>query len=397
MRSGRWRRPGDRLEPLNRDTRGCLFADPLDFDPIGLAAYRFDAADYMARFQREAQVLAALNHTNIAAIYGLEDNAIVMELVEGPTLSDRIAQAPLSIEDALPIAKQIAEALEAAHEKQIIHRDLKPGNIKVNPDGVVKVLDFGLAKTSDGYAISNASISPTLTIRATEAGFILGTAAYMSPEQASGKSVDRRADIWAFGVVLWEMLTGKRLFEGETISHTLAHVLTAPIEFHQLPGKVPARIRELLRRCLDRGVKTRLRDIGEARIAIDETLAGRSSDEEPVALPSAARSSSGIYPRIAASVFALALAALAFVHFREKLPEAAAVRFTHPCARENGLRPERNQRHEWPSHVVSGRATSGLQRTLIQWQGTDLDSLAGYAHSPCFNGDRRREFSVLVA
>jgi serine/threonine-protein kinase len=228
-------------------------------------------ADYMARFQREAQVLASLNHPNIAAIYGLEDHAIVMELVEGPTLADRIAEGPPPVEDALPIAQQIVEALEAAHEKGIVHRDLKPGNVKVTPEGVVKVLDFGLAKAADANNnTSSASISPTLTIRATEAGLILGTAGYMSPEQATGRPVDKRADIWSFGVVLWEMLTGKRLFEGETISHTLAHVLTAPIDFNQIPAKTPPAVRELLRRCLDRVVKNRLRDIGEARIALQK-------------------------------------------------------------------------------------------------------------------------------
>jgi serine/threonine protein kinase len=238
-------------------------------------------ADYLARSQREAQVLASLNHPNIAAIYGLEGHAIVMELVEGEVLADRISRGPLPVEEALPIARQIAEALEAAHEKGIIHRDLKPGNIKLTPDGIVKVLDFGLAKTDDTRSTSNASISPTLTIRATEAGLILGTAAYMSPEQASGKPVDKRADIWSFGVVLWEMLTGRRLFEGETISHTLAHVLTAPIDWNRLPSKTPPAIRNLLRRCLDRNIKTRLRDIGEARITLAEPMVPASTPLPP--------------------------------------------------------------------------------------------------------------------
>jgi Tol biopolymer transport system component len=229
--------------------------------------------DYMARFQCEAQILASLNHPSIAAIYGLEDHAIVMELVEGPTLADRIAQGPLSIAEALPIAKQIAEAIEAAHEKGIIHRDLKPGNIKIRPEGIVKVLDFGLAKTADASAKADTSNSPTLTIRATEAGLISGTAAYMSPEQAAGKPVNKRADIWSFGVVLWEMLTGDRLFQGETVSHTLADVLRSQIEFDKLPVETPTLIRELLRRCLDRHIQTRLRDIGEARIAIQTYLA----------------------------------------------------------------------------------------------------------------------------
>jgi len=217
-------------------------------------------ADYLARFQREAQALAALNHPNIAAIYGLEGNAIVMELVEGDTL-----RGPLSVKDALPIARQIAEALEAAHDKGIIHRDLKPANIKLTPEGVVKVLDFGLAKSIDRTTSSGAD-SPTLSMRSTEAGVILGTAAYMSPEQAAGKPVDRRADIWSFGVVLYELHTGKRLFQGETVSHTLARVLTADIDLAKIPE---GPLRELIRRCLDRNLKNRLRDIAEARYMID--------------------------------------------------------------------------------------------------------------------------------
>jgi serine/threonine-protein kinase len=215
-------------------------------------------AERMARFAREAQVLAALNHPNIAAIYGIEESALVMELVEGLTLAERIASGPIPVAEALPIARQIAEAVEYAHERGIIHRDLKPANVKLTAEGQVKVLDFGLAKAQESAA-GSAADSPTLTISATKAGMILGTAAYMSPEQASGKPVDRRADIWAFGVVLWELLTGHRLFEGETVSHTLAEVLRGPIDFDQLPRETPAALRVLLRRCLDRNVKNRLR------------------------------------------------------------------------------------------------------------------------------------------
>src|SRR6516225_2452099 len=189
--------------------------------------------DRIARFEREAKTLAALNQPHIAQIYGLEESngvrALVMELVDGPTLADRLAQGAVPLDEALPIAKQIAEALEAAHEQGIIHRDLKPANIKVRPDGTVKVLDFGLAKAFDPSASSGAgaTMSPTLSLHATQAGIILGTAAYMAPEQARGKAVDRRADIWAFGCVLYEMLTGRRTFNGETLTDTLAAVVRA--------------------------------------------------------------------------------------------------------------------------------------------------------------------------
>src|SRR5262245_38449432 len=225
-------------------------------------------ADYTARFTREAQVLASLNHPNIAAIYGLEESggerALIMEVVEGRTLAERISAGAVPLEEALGIARQIAEGLEAAHEKGIIHRDLKPGNVKVTSEGVVKVLDFGLAKAADPSPPISTS-SPTLTMRATQAGVIMGTAGYMSPEQAAGKPVDKRADIWSFGVVLWEMLTGYQLFSGETIAHTLADVLRGEIDVAKLPGNTPKTIRDLIRRCLTRDVKNRLRDIGEAR------------------------------------------------------------------------------------------------------------------------------------
>ncbi len=229
----------------------------------------------MARFQREAQVLASLNHAHIAAIYGLEHQdkiqALAMELVEGPTLAERIAAGALPLDEALPIAKQIAEALEYAHEKGIIHRDLKPANIKLTPDGKVKVLDFGLAKALEGSpAQMDASNSPTISMAATKMGVILGTAAYMSPEQAKGKTVDRRADIWSFGVVLFEMLTGRQMFAGETATDILAAVVRAEPDWSMLPPGVPRRIRELLQRCLTKDDKRRLRDIGDARLELDD-------------------------------------------------------------------------------------------------------------------------------
>ncbi|HEV2351088.1 MAG TPA: protein kinase [Terriglobia bacterium] len=260
----------------------------------------------MARFEREAQVLASLNHPNIATIHGLEESgttrALVMELVEGPTLAERISvaavsdrrpgtgaqRAPLQLDEALEIARQIAEALEFAHERGIIHRDLKPANVKITPDGLVKVLDFGLAKALDpedsGSNLPNSpTLSPTLSIAATQAGVILGTAAYMSPEQARGKKVDRRADIWAFGAVLYEMLGGKQPFSGGTISDTLAEVLKFEPDWNALPPGTPASIQKLLRRCLAKDPKRRLRDIGEARITIEETLSG--SDVGPGLAP----------------------------------------------------------------------------------------------------------------
>ena len=230
--------------------------------------------DRLARFTREAQILASLNHPNIAAIFGIEEaegtRALVLELVEGPTLADRISQGPIPLDEALPIAKQIAEALEAAHEAGVIHRDLKPANIKVRDDGTVKVLDFGLAKALDPNPEGDPSQSPTLTAAATQMGVIIGTVAYMSPEQASGGTADKRSDIWAFGVLLFEMLTGQQLFTGKTVSHVLAKVLERDLDFTVLPTSTPAPIRRLLRRCLEREQRRRLRDVGEALSDLEE-------------------------------------------------------------------------------------------------------------------------------
>ncbi len=239
--------------------------------------------DRMARFKREAQVLASLNHPNIASIYGLEEpdgiRCLVLELVEGPTLAERIAAGPLPLKEALEIARQIAEALEAAHEQGIIHRDLKPANVKVKKDGSVKVLDFGLAKALESpQSEADIANSPTLSVAATQAGVILGTAAYMSPEQARGQAVDKRADIWAFGVVLYEMLAGKQAFTGDTISDVLASVLKNDIGWEVLPAKLPHRIRNLLRRCLQGERRKRLQAIGEARITIEEYLEDPTRD-----------------------------------------------------------------------------------------------------------------------
>jgi Tol biopolymer transport system component len=228
----------------------------------------------LARFEREARVLASLNHPHIAAIYGVDEadgvRALILELVEGPTLAERLGGGPMPVREALSAARQIAEALDAAHEKGIVHRDLKPANIKVTPDGIVKVLDFGIAKMrSPDEAAVEAS---TVTTVGTRAGTLLGTAAYMSPEQARGQAVDKRSDIWAFGCVLYEMLTGRAAFGGETVSDTLAHVLERESDWSRLPAATPVGVRRLLRRCLEKDPKQRLRDIGDARLELQDCL-----------------------------------------------------------------------------------------------------------------------------
>lgn len=232
-------------------------------------------ADRLARFEREARLLAALDHPNIAAIFGIEEvdgcRLLVMQLAEGEDLEERLRQGAIPVDDAIRMATQIAQALEVAHEKGIIHRDLKPANVKVDQDGHIRVLDFGLAKALEtDPGDSDVTNSPTIVRAATHAGVIIGTAAYMSPEQARGRKVDRRADVWAFGVLLWEMLTGQRMFIGETVSDTLAAVLTKQPDFSALPPETPPHVRWLLERCLGRDAKKRLRDIGEARVLLAE-------------------------------------------------------------------------------------------------------------------------------
>ncbi|MDX1644231.1 MAG: protein kinase, partial [Thermoanaerobaculia bacterium] len=243
----------------------------------------------LARFEREAQLLASLNHTNIAGIHGLETEGdsryLILELVEGETLAERIDRGRLGLEEALGIAREIAEALEAAHDKGIIHRDLKPANVKITPAGQVKVLDFGLAKALEGATDPasgpNLENSPTLSMAATQAGIILGTAAYMAPEQAAGQPADRRADVWSFGVVLAEMLGGKQLFTGETASHVLAAVLQKEVDLDDALPDVPPPIRLLLERCLEKKPRRRLQAIGEARIAIEDYLADPAAANTP--------------------------------------------------------------------------------------------------------------------
>src|ERR1051326_3370879 len=257
---------------LNRDVALKVLPDAFSLD-----------AERLARFGREAQVLASLNHPHIAAIYGIEDaggiRALVLELVEGPTLAERIEElkakgAGLPLDECLSIARQIADALEAAHEQGIVHRDLKPANIKLRDDGTVKVLDFGLAKAMEPASSINPSLtnSPTITTPAmmTGVGTILGTAAYMSPEQAKGRAADKRSDVWAFGAVLYEMLTGRRAFDGEDVSDTLAAVLRAEPDWTALPPDLPVPIRTLLQRCLEKDRRARIADISTARFLMSE-------------------------------------------------------------------------------------------------------------------------------
>ena len=308
---------------LNRDVALKVLPGSFILDP-----------DRLARFKREAQVLASLNHPNIAAIYGFEESncvqALVLELVEGPTLAERIAHGPIPIDEALPMARQIAEALEAAHEQGIIHRDLKPANIKARSDGTVKVLDFGLAKAMEPVSTPSASgtLSPTITSPAlTVMGVILGTATYMSPEQAKGRQADKRSDVWAFGAVLYEMLSGRRAFKGDDIADTLAAVLRQDIDWTALPASTPASVRRLIARCLDRDVKQRLRDIGEARIVLADPAAPARDARGVPALAAPQSLWRRAIPVVLAAIVAGVLASAATVYLRPSQAPVAVTRF----------------------------------------------------------------------
>jgi serine/threonine-protein kinase len=291
-------------------------------------------AERMARFQREAQVLASLNHPNIGAIYGLESagdvHCLVLELVRGETLAARMERGAVPLDEALEIARQIADAMEAAHDQGILHRDLKPGNVMITPDNVVKVLDFGLAKAFEGNAGSeNLSNSPTVTARNTLAGVILGTPGYMSPEQAKGKPVDRRADIWAFGVVLYEMLGGQRAFTGETASEVIAAVMMREIEWDRLPKDLPTPILRLLKRCLEKDPRRRLRDIGEARLMIGDYLANPAAAESAAApaAPHAPPPPASRLPLAAAGALVVVAALVAWSPWRAPAPPPQVMEF----------------------------------------------------------------------
>ncbi len=277
-------------------------------------AIKISAQRFTDRFEREARSIAALNHPNICTLFDVGPDYLVMELVEGPTLADRIAQGAIPLDEALPVARQIADALEAAHEKGIVHRDLKPANVKIRPDGSVKVLDFGLAKMPDVSEVT--SDSPTML---SAQGLILGTASYMAPEQARGKNIDKRADIFAFGAVLYEMLTGKRLFAGEDVTEILASVIRDEPNLTQ----TPASVRRLISECLRKDPRKRLRDIGDAWKLLD---AGTTGAAAPVA---GSQRVGWVWPAIVALLL-LCTGALGFVHFRETPPAAPPISFEIP-------------------------------------------------------------------
>ena len=378
---------------LNRDVALKVLPDSFANDP-----------DRLARFTREAQTLASLNHPNIAHIHGLEESggvrALVMELVEGEDLSQRIARGAIPLDEALPIAKQLAEALEAAHEQGVIHRDLKPANIKVRSDGTVKVLDFGLAKAMDagaggpggsGRAGGDLSQSPTITSLAmTQAGIILGTASYMSPEQARGRTVDKRADIWAFGAVLFEMLTSRRAFPGEDITETVVSVISKEPDWPALPSSTSNSVRSLLRRCLDKDPKQRLRDIGEARLALDGAFGTAASPT-----PSATSSSRG---RLAWSALAVAVVGMVAMvvptvrHLRETprpAPPEARVDIVTPATdrpTDFALSPDGRQ----IAFVASGDGASRLWlRSLATTTAQPLSGTEGATAAPFWSPDGR--------
>jgi serine/threonine protein kinase len=376
---------------LKRDIALKILPDSLSAD-----------VERLARFQREAEVLASLNHPNIAAIYGLENaegvKALVMELVEGEDLAERIARGPTPLDEALPIAKQIAEALEAAHDQGIIHRDLKPANIKVRPDGTVKVLDFGLAKAVEpvGAISSSAGQSPTITSPAmmTGVGVLLGTAAYMAPEQARGRPVDKRADIWAFGCVLYEQLTGRAAFARGTITDTLAAIVETEPAWDGIPVNTPPVVRRLLRRCLEKDPRRRLRDVGDARLEIEEALTSQAPEEGAPRQPAriSRRTAIGTLAGVAAG---MATGGLAVSRYRSDATPRSLARFAIALPEQHYFTASFNRRV-----VISPDGTllactvvvQGGQRKLLIRSMRDLELKSpaeGAYGTPFFSTDGR--------
>ena len=332
-------------------------------------------ADGLMRFEREARVLASLNHPNIAAIYGVDDNggapALILELVEGDTLADRIARGPIPVDEALAYARQIADALDAAHERGVVHRDLKPANIKITDAGGVKVLDFGLAKAIAAASASEPSgdptQSPTITVRGTRDHVILGTAAYMSPEQARGKSIDKRTDIWAFGCVVYEMLSGHRAFAGETTSDVIAAIIERPPDLSKLPPPVPPHVRHIVARCLEKDPKRRARDIADVRVQLDE---------DAVARPAARRRNTAAVAAVVASLAAIAaLAVAAFTAMTAPTPSPAVVEFTFGPP---------------PDHTFGGGVTVSPDGRYISFIARDAKLVPSLWVRPLDTGQARR-------
>ena len=356
----------------------------------------------MARFSREAQVLASLNHPNIASIYGLEDSdnkhALVLELVEGETLAERISRGAVPLEESLKIALQIAEGLEAAHEKGIIHRDLKPANVKITPEGKVKVLDFGLAKAlEDETPATDLTSSPTRT--GTAVGVIMGAAGYMSPEQARGKPVDKRTDIWAFGCVLYEALTSGQVFGGETVTDILAAVVGAEPDWERLPPETPIGVRHLLRRCLTKDPHQRLHDIADARIELDDTDV-QLGGEATLAAERAARATSRPRELVAWSL-ALAAAALSvwiyFASSEESRPSVGPVRFSlNPRGFVYGISHAKGISRGLYERVAVSPDGSRLAFVAVDENGATHIWVRSFTHSDSTRGNERCRAGVLV-
>jgi serine/threonine protein kinase len=348
--------------------------------------------DRQARFEREARLLAALNHSHIATIHGFEEHAgirtLVMELVEGPTLTERLADGPIPLHEALTAARQIADALEAAHEKGVIHRDLKPANIKLSPSGIVKVLDFGLAKACEPSESRNLATAPTITALQTHHGLILGTPTYMSPEQARGQTVDKRTDIWAFGCVLYEMLAGHSAFAGQTVSDTIARVLSGDPDWSKLQGAPPA-IRRLLRRCLEKHPKQRLRDIGDARLDLDD--AAKTPDDSVISAPAGWSRANALWMAAALTLTAVMGVVLgwtlkpsvtpALSHLSHLLPAEVSLAFGSPGSVVT-IAPD-------GSSLVYAATNALYRRALREPEAVPIRGTEGAPRTPFFSPDGR--------